>query len=114
MSNLYLLTKIAPITDAHKDGRIIYAYPDGNPISWNSVAKGWQKGENPDTDFNTGEFYVYKHEPTHYLPDGLPDPSAAVEVFEAKSIEELSKCPNIVEVPMSKFPEGTKVGVFKL
>lgn len=100
------MIEVAPITDEQKDGRVIYAYPDGNPISWNSVAMGWQKGESPDTDFNTGEFYVYKHEPTHYLPNGLPNPDTAVEGFESQAGLEFQRD---IETVHSHFgpPSGT-------
>jgi hypothetical protein len=58
-------------------------------------------------------------QPTHYLPDGLPDPSAAVEVFEAQIERFYLSGNNDYELgigyPSEVIPpEGTKVGVFKL
>jgi hypothetical protein len=38
-------------------------------------------------------------QPTHYLPDGLPDPSAAVEVFESEASQDFIH-------PESEFGEG--------
>ncbi len=66
-------------------------------------------------------------QPTHYLPDGLPDPSAAVEVFESEASQDFihpesefgegrygdwkTRLPDAM-IPLVN--EGTKVGVFKL
>jgi hypothetical protein len=64
------------------------------------------------------------HEPTHYLPDGLPDPSAAVEVFErevttdsadwlcANPTEKMIGCAHIFAP--ENMEVGDMVGVFLL
>jgi len=58
--------------------------------------------------------------PKFYLPGGLPDPSAAVEVFEAE-VEPMfpcQECGGVEAVNVSNWdlelPMKTKVGVFKL
>ena len=55
------------------------------------------------------------HEPTHYLPDGLPDPSAAVEVFEGTAWSDFDlNSGNCIEMDERAFEEGAKVGVFAI
>jgi hypothetical protein len=67
----------------------------------------------------------YTKTPTHYLPDGLPDPSAAVEVFESEANQDYTAedygeglyGSYIAELPqemLETVTEGTKLGVFKL
>jgi hypothetical protein len=58
-------------------------------------------------------------QPTHYLPDGLPDPSAAVEVFEAEVYPSWDRDSEPMyemysEKTHEDLPYGTKLGVFKL
>ena len=104
-NNLYLPTKIAPITDAQKkDNVTIQTFNEGELADAIWTSNGWW-------DRDRHEFI--SPEPTHYLPDGLPDPSAAVEVFESEVVKGVFMGLKAVELD-SKTPIGTKVGVFKL
>jgi hypothetical protein len=114
MSNLILPVKIAPITPEllerfKASGEWIWT-SDFVKAQYSSDFGGWHDAQG---------YRLKNQNPTHYLPDGLPDPSAAVEVFETQIERFYLSGNNDYELgigyPSEVIPpEGTKVGVFKL
>jgi hypothetical protein len=110
MTNLYLPVKIAPITDDQKDGQFHVLVQNGvtKCLRWESDVDSWV-----DDDM-VKRTYPF----THYLPDGLPDQSAAVEVFESEANEWASSQEKgwSAELPPSMLPgvtEGTPIFMYK-
>jgi hypothetical protein len=73
----YLITEIAPITPQllerfKASGELIWT-GDFIQVRYDNSTGAWRDDQGYTDD-----------QPTHYLPDGLPDPSAAVEVFESE------------------------------
>jgi hypothetical protein len=101
----------------------------GEWILAHTVSEFWD-GKTPAKEFNTimmmhwdGEYWtdndVIYDEPTHYLPDGLPDPSAAVELFESEVYPSWDRDSEPMHEMYSEkthedLPYGTKLGVFAL
>ena len=124
MSNLILPVKIAPITpellERFKASGEFVKYQIGDDIyklAWNSGLSGWVV-QHPGRAISIA-WHIKDEHLTHYLPDGLPDPSAAVEVFETQIERFYLSGNNDYELgigyPSEVIPpEGTKVGVFKL
>jgi hypothetical protein len=137
MTNLILPVKIAPITPEllerfKASGEWIlgatFAYMIEHPetkkrmTTMMPIYVKWQEVDGFG-DLNLSGFYSSNNtlhdEMNHYLPDGLPDPSAAVEVFETQIERFYLSGNNDYELgigyPSEVIPpEGTKVGVFKL
>jgi len=120
MTNLYLPVKIAPITPEllerfKASGEVIQLYPDLKRVTWKN-GEWIHHTMFPQQDFLGNTWVsVYKGEPTHYLPDGLPDPSAAVEVFEGTAWSDFDlNSGNCIEMDERAFEEGAKVGVFAI
>jgi hypothetical protein len=120
MTNQYLLTKIAPITDEllekfKASGEWVMAYSNGEyeKSKYSKLTDSW-----------ANIFGKRIPQPKYYLPDGLPDPSAAVEVFEREvttdSADYLCANPTEREIGCAHIfaPEnmevGDMVGVFAL
>jgi hypothetical protein len=102
----YLITEIAPITPEllerfKASGEWIVAYYPTH------VAKIRYYSEDDSWECDDERGY---YEPTHYLPDGLPDPSAAVEVFEAVVFREVDS--KLVQLPGS-FDEDDRVIIMR-
>lgn len=103
----------------------------GEWILAHTVSEFWD-GKAPAKEFNNvmmmrwdGDFWtdndVIYDEPTHYLPDGLPDPSQAVEVFESEVECEVSVAEYgefygtaLVQLDADKFQDGDRVRVRKV
>ena len=124
MNNLILPVKIAPIIpellERFKASGEFVKYQIGDDIyklAWNSGLSGWVV-QHPGRAISIA-WHIKDEHLTHYLPDGLPDPSAAVEVFETQIERFYLSGNNDYELgigyPSEVIPpEGTKVGVFKL
>ena len=119
MNNLILPVKIAPIIPellerfkASGEWVTYHVNDEMIKLAYNQGLRCWVD-ERGAAVLSNGDYL------THYLPDGLPDPSAAVEVFETQIERFYLSGNNDYELgigyPSEVIPpEGTKVGVFKL
>jgi hypothetical protein len=124
MMKKYLMVEIEEITpellERFKASGEFVKYQIGDDIyklAWNSGLSGWVV-QHPGRAISIA-WHIKDEHLTHYLPDGLPDPSAAVEVFETQIERFYLSGNNDYELgigyPSEVIPpEGTKVGVFKL
>jgi hypothetical protein len=106
----YLMVEIAEITEAQKVERQLYALYEDEVRRIYFENDEWLDCETACSVYEAPKFY---------LPDGLPDPSAAVEVFETQIERFYLGGNNDYELGIahpfeSTPPEGTKLGVFKL
>ena len=129
MMKKYLMVEIEEITpellERFKASGEFVKYQIGDDIyklAWNSGLSGWVV-QHPGRAISIA-WHIKDEHLTHYLPDGLPDPSAAVEVFErevttdsadwlcANPTEKMIGCAHIFAP--ENMEVGDMVGVFLL
>lgn len=98
---MILPVRIEVITDTQKEPREIYAYYEDGVRRIYFAHNQW-------LDCETA--CPVDEEPKFYLPDGLPDPSQAVEVFEGTVFREVGA--KLVQMPR-EFNEYDKVMIYK-